>query len=128
MRYSGNNCGTLVKKPDAFVTRIFKAQYLNDCHILRANKGTDASFVWTGLWEAKQQLCEGFRWLLGDGQDIKLFQDPWLRGKSDFRVEDHQLNVTRLDKIYDYFRPNTKEWDVHKVEQNCHANDFHLIL
>lgn len=51
-----------------------------------------------------------------------------MRGKSDFRVEDHHLNNVREDKICEYFHPNTKEWDVHKVEQCFHTNDIQLIL
>lgn len=35
----------------------------------------------------KEKLRPGFRWILGDGKDIRIFQDPWLKGKRDFCVE-----------------------------------------
>lgn len=73
-------------------------------------------------------MVKGYRWILGDEQDINIFEDPWLRGKSDFRVEDHHQTNIREDKICEYFRPNVKEWDVHKVQQNFPPDDVKCIL
>ncbi|XP_063946052.1 uncharacterized protein LOC135151500 [Daucus carota subsp. sativus] len=116
------------QKPDSLVTRIFKSRYFPDNHILQASKGNDSSFIWTGIWEAKESLKGGFRWVLGDGKEIKIFKDPWLQGKVDYRVEDHHLNVIRNENVCCYFHPNSKFWDVHKVEHDFHNDDRKLIL
>ena len=66
------------------MTRVFKVRYYPDYHILNARKGNGDSFIWAGIWEAKETLSIGFRWVLGDGQEINIFSDTWLRGKNDF--------------------------------------------
>ena len=56
------------------------------------------------------------------------FSDPWLRTKQNYCVEDHHLNGVRNERVCSYFRPNAKEWDVHKVQQHFHEDDFRVIL
>lgn len=88
-------------KPNTVVARIFKARYFQDRHVLQAIKGTDSSFLWTGIWEAKEVLKKGFRWVLGDRQTIRAFKDPWVKGKQGFVVEDSHLNVIRDENVVD---------------------------
>lgn len=105
----GKHVWNFLSNRNSLVARIFKARYYPDCHILKAPKGSGVSFIWTGIWEAKETLGKGFKWVLGDGQEINIFSDPWLRGKDDFQVENHHVNSSRSDKVCDYFRPNIKE-------------------
>lgn len=63
MALLGKQVWNFMQKPSALVTRIYKARYFEDRDILHANKGTDPRFVWSGLWEAKEQLVGGFRWI-----------------------------------------------------------------
>lgn len=63
------------QKPELLVTRIFKARYFPDSHVLQANKGNDSSFILTGIWEAKKKLKGRFKWVLGDGKEIRIFKD-----------------------------------------------------
>ncbi|KAL8098517.1 hypothetical protein AgCh_031334 [Apium graveolens] len=60
----------------------FMQKYFQKTHMLRAGKGRDPSFIWAGIWEAKEALFSGFRWVLGDGTDIVAVKDPWLRLKA----------------------------------------------
>lgn len=34
--------------------------------------------IWSSLWTAKEALKKGFRWVVGEGEDIEVFKD---RGK-----------------------------------------------
>lgn len=45
------------------------------------------SFVWSGIWQAKEYLKKGFKWVLGDGETIRILEDPWLRGKENYMVD-----------------------------------------
>lgn len=83
----GKHIWNFCSKPNSLVARIFKARYFCNSHILQATKGRDSSFIWTGIWEAKERLKTGFRWILGNGENIRVFKDPWLKGKRDFCVE-----------------------------------------
>lgn len=66
--------------------------------------------------------------MLGDGNCINIFSDQWLRGKDDLCVENHHVNSRRGDKVREYFRSNTKQWDVNKVQQTFHEVDAECIL
>lgn len=87
------------QNPDLLVSRILKAKYFPDTHILKAKKGQGSSFIWTGLWNAKEVLKKGFRWVVGDGEDIVATQDPWLRKKQDFRVENLHIYEGRDERV-----------------------------
>lgn len=112
----------------SLVARLFKVRYFADNHILNAVKRTGSSFVWNEIWEAKEQLMKGFRGILGDGKDIKILKDPWLKGKNDFCVEDSHMNANRTENVCCYFHPQSKKWDVHKVQHDFHDVDVQLIL
>lgn len=124
----GKHVWKFCNDPESLVARLFKARYFPCGNILRASKGTGSSFVWSGIWEAKEYLKGGFRWILGDGKEIRIFKDPWLRGKADFCVEDSHLNGIRNETVCSYFHPDSNDWDVHKVRQLFHPNDVQLIL
>lgn len=73
---------------NSFVARILKARYFPSSHVLKASKGRRFSFNWTSIWTAKEELCKGFRWVLGNGNDIIATKDiAWLRKKGGFRVD-----------------------------------------
>lgn len=62
-----------------------------DGHILEAGKGVKASFIGTSIWQAKEFLSKGFRWVIGDGQSVVATRDAWLTHKSDFKVDKLQM-------------------------------------
>lgn len=49
------------------MARVFKDRYYPDTHVLQTPKGQDAIFIWMGICEARDALCKGFKWVLGDG-------------------------------------------------------------
>lgn len=124
----GKHVWNFLQNPNALISRVFKERYFPNCHVLQAQKGDGNSFLWGGIWQAKEILKRGFKWVLGDGRSINIFADQWLRGKANFRVEDQPVNRTRSDKVCEYFRPNTKEWDVTRVQQAFHETDVQHIL
>lgn len=76
----------------------------------------------------KEKLKAGFSWILGNGNDIRIFRDPWLQSKRNFCVENDQSSVVRDERICNYFRSNSKVWDVNRVQQDFHQDDAQLIL
>lgn len=60
----GKHIWNFCKNPSTLVARLYKVRYFPDGHILQAAKGTEASFIWTGLWEAKKQR-NNFELVLG---------------------------------------------------------------
>ncbi|KAL8133784.1 hypothetical protein AgCh_009015 [Apium graveolens] len=86
-----------MKNPSSLVSRIFKAKYFPTTHVLKATKGRNPSFIWTSIWTAKEELKSGFRWVLGNGNDIVATTDPCLRIKAGFCVDRNPMCFLQHD-------------------------------
>lgn len=90
----GKHVWNFTYKPHTLAARVFKARYYPKSHILTEKHSGDLSFMWSGIYIANEELKRGFKWVLGDGNDIHAITDPWLRGKKKIM----------LDNDYDFFR------------------------
>lgn len=114
--------------PSSLVARLYKVRYFLEGHILQASKGNDSSFIWLGLWEAIEKFRANFRWILEDGKDIRIFKDPWFKGKDDYCIENSHLTIVKNDYACSYFCSNSKVWDEYKVQQHFHQDDSNLFF
>lgn len=68
---------------------------------------------------------------VSDGESIKAFEDPWIRGKGGFMVEFKSDNIDRGLKVCDLIVPGENRWEVDKVNNlflNCDAKIILAIL
>ncbi|KAL8111232.1 hypothetical protein AgCh_019083 [Apium graveolens] len=124
----GKQCWNLMSKPNALVSRVLKAKYYPDCHLLQARRSGGSSYTWSGIWEAKEELKTGLRWVLGDGQTINVRSDRWLRNKDDFCVDQSSTTADMSTKVCEFFRADLKSWDVTKVKACFNQADADAIL
>lgn len=120
----GKHCWHFLQNPSSLVARIFKARYYPNSSLFEASRGGGASFIWSGLWQAKEKIKHGFRWVVGDGKNIKVFEDIWLRDNGNCSLENTNMVRTDAVNVCDLFVPGTKNWDVQKVSSlftNCDA-------
>lgn len=115
-------------KPDSLLSRFFKVKYFPDSHILQARLGVWSSFIWQGVITARDEVMQGYRWIVEDGKSIKCSQDPWLRGKENYKVDQTRTHIASNMTVAQLFLPNTREWDVNKVLNTLSASDASLIL
>lgn len=107
---------------------MFKAQYYPNSHFLKAKGISGASFIWTGIVTARDSMSAGYRWVLGNGASIEVANDPWLRGRPDFRVDQHANYNVGHARVSEFMAGDTKTWDVRKVEEVFNEEDARLIL
>lgn len=124
----GKHIWNFMQNPSSLVAKIFKAKYFPSSHVLKATKGSDPSYIWASIWTAKEELKSGFRWVLGNGDDIVATTDPWLRKKADFRVDNNPIYTGRSEKISSLFIPNQKKWNTTLVRSNFLRHDADAIL
>lgn len=124
----GKHIWKCIQDPNALVSRILKARYFPGVHILNAEKGQGSSFLWLGIWQAKEVLKGGFRWVVGDGNDIVATKDQWLVSKMGFKVDDSHRYAGRNERVSSLFYPGSKIWDVRKVQDFFSVGDASAIL
>lgn len=96
---------------------------------MKSGKSRGASYIWEGIWEAKEAMKGGFRWVLGDGKVIDACRDPWLRAKNNYRVEDMEYSADIAQcKVSELFIQGTKAWDVEKITRTFVQSDVAVIL
>ena len=66
-------------KPHTLVAQIYKAKYFPTTNFLEATLGSNPSFTWRSVWMAKSILVRGCRWRVGKGNEINMWNSPWLR-------------------------------------------------
>jgi len=66
----GKQAWEFMTEPHNIVTRLFKAKYFNKCDFLDSKIGHNPSYVWRNIWGAKRVVSEGYKWIIGLGIDI----------------------------------------------------------
>ncbi|KAL8124645.1 hypothetical protein AgCh_012338 [Apium graveolens] len=124
----GKQVWRCMSRPNLLVSRVLKARYFSDSSLLHAVKGNNSSTVWGGIWQVKELLKGGYRWVVGNGSDIIATKDHWLRDKNNFCVEDFHGYAGRSECVKSLFIPGTKIWDERKVKQLFMMVDAKAIL
>jgi hypothetical protein len=64
---------------ESLVSKIFKARYYPNSTYLDAKLGHNPSFVWRSILSAKVVVQQGAHWKIGNGFNIPIISEPWIR-------------------------------------------------
>ncbi|XP_058766718.1 uncharacterized mitochondrial protein AtMg00310-like [Vicia villosa] len=107
----------IMNNQNTLFSKVFKAKYFPNSSFLAADLGTNPSLVWRSLWTARQVLVLGSRWRIGDGSNINVMREPWLRGVEGGRMEAPQEEHVYSLVVKDLMDPLCKQWDRNKIDQ-----------
>uniref|UniRef100_A0A2N9ELJ7 RNase H type-1 domain-containing protein n=1 Tax=Fagus sylvatica TaxID=28930 RepID=A0A2N9ELJ7_FAGSY len=74
----------VLSRRDSFCVQVLKAKYKVGCNWLLKNPSKNASFAWRGIEGARSLLARGACWLVGSGNDILVWRDPWIPNLPNF--------------------------------------------
>jgi len=69
----------LLTNSSSLLTKVLKAKYFPRSGFLDATIGHSPSFTWRSIWSTIRMLSLGYRWKIGDGKDINVWKNPWIR-------------------------------------------------
>ncbi|XP_058749172.1 uncharacterized protein LOC131622119 [Vicia villosa] len=101
----------LLSNPHSLVSRIYKARYFPHSAFLDAPIGSNPSFVWRSIWQARDLLTLGCRWSIGDGRNIPVMGAPWIRGRNEGMVGGPQQQNVYNMAVSDLMLPTGKYWN-----------------
>ena len=71
---------------ESLVYKVLKAKYFPTTDFVHASIGHNPSYTWRSLISAQSLVIEGMRWRVGNGANIKIWQDKCLPGVSSHKV------------------------------------------
>ncbi|CAN1142980.1 Uncharacterized mitochondrial protein AtMg00310 [Linum perenne] len=115
-------------QPDALVTKIFKARYFPRWDFLSAPPGHGPSYVWQSIRRSQQVVGRGSRWRVGNGTNIRVWDDHWLRNGDNLGITTARDDTLEGLKVCDLLIPGLLEWDRELVEALFDQRDVLEIL
>lgn len=118
----------LLSNPTSLVARILKAKYYPNSDFLHANLGHNSSYTWSSIIAAQDLLKNGMRWKIGTGEQINVWQQPWLADDSNFYVQTPVHEGFDDMVVADLLVPGTRMWDKPLIEIAFNHEDAAKIL
>nr|ABN08570.1 WW/Rsp5/WWP [Medicago truncatula] len=79
MAMLGKQAWKILTHPKSMITRLFKARYFPTSDYFAARSGHNPSYVWRSIWSVKSVLQNGFRWSIGTGTNILVWDPFWIQ-------------------------------------------------
>jgi hypothetical protein len=118
----------LATNHDTIVARVFKARYFPRGNFLGANLGHNPSFIWRSIHASQVVVKGGLRWRVGDGRNINVWHDAWLRDHTNSYVTSSIIPGMESMCVNDLIHPNDKEWKRGMIEEMFNERDAATIL
>jgi hypothetical protein len=106
---------------------VLRAKYYPDGKLLEAIEKSGMSYFWRSIVRGLKALKEGIIWRVGDGTNIKIWEDPWLpRGTTRRPITPNGSTI--LTKVSELIDPYTVAWDKEPVNDIFWKEDVQHIL
>lgn len=110
---------TSKKNPTSLLAQCLKAKYFPHIDILHARLGYNSSFAWNNIFHSIWVIQKGGCWKIGDGNDVKIWEDNWLPFQNGYELYTKENNSAQLYLVRDLMEDHSKEWNQTKI-----ANTF----
>ena len=107
----------IVQRPSSRPSRIFKAKYFANVSFWEASLGSSPSFVWRGIWQARQVLELGTRWCIGSGVSVNIRKDRWVTGLSGFKISSPCSDVSEIAIVDTLFSSVARMWNESMIKR-----------
>lgn len=95
---------------DSLTAMIIKQKYFPSGELLGANLGSRPSFLWMSLVAGLGLLKEGLLWRIGNGQQVRIWDDRWLSNPHSYMINSPRPANVDYRRVADLFFPNLKQW------------------
>ena len=117
----------LVHRPDSLLGRILLGKYCTDSGILTCQSKSSESNGWKGILIGRDLLIKNSGWLIGDGNTVEIWSDPWLSTTTRESPMGPATETTASLKVSSLMTLGTTEWDLQKIRDICPAHEDQIL-
>jgi len=117
----------LIQHPRSLCAQILKARYYPDSNVLHAHSRSGMSYSWRSILKGIELLKKGIIWRVGDGEQIDVWDDPWLPRKSNRFIKSRRGPIL-IRKVCELIDPITNRWDASLIQSMFCQEDANVIL
>lgn len=99
----------MLQNPDSLCARLLKVKYWPEGDLLQAVEQPGISYTWRSIIRGLKALAQGMIWRVGDGQHIRIWEDPWIP-KGVTRRPRTPRGAVLLNKVSEFIDPATGSW------------------
>lgn len=118
----GKQAWRFLTMPESLATKVYKARYFADGNFLESSLGTSPSFIWRSIWESKDLVKSGVRWLVGPGESISIKGQPWLADETNPCVMSESEAIVDK-KVASLMCIDRRAWDVDVISDIFYERD-----
>ncbi|XP_074271735.1 uncharacterized protein LOC141595669 [Silene latifolia] len=112
----GKQVWRLVTEPDSLWARIMSAKYYPGGDVMSACLGSNPSYTWRGIVEARNALGNGWRRRIGNGLTTRVWLDSWLPKTQTGRILSPQVVGQEHMLVSELIREDGGGWNVELME------------
>ncbi|KAK3211287.1 hypothetical protein Dsin_015993 [Dipteronia sinensis] len=105
----------ILERPDSLAAKVLKAKYFKNDNFQDATIKKGCSHIWRSLLWGRSYFSKGIRWVVRDGNNIRVFKDQWIHGPNTFKpiTVDPGIDL----RVADLLDRNHRGWSTTKL--NC---------
>ena len=116
----------LIHDTSSLFYRVFKAKYFPNCSIFEASSSS-GSFAWKSIIRSRKLIAQGSRWRIGDGKNIRIFEDAWLLNSEEGRVVSPPTILSTEAIVNTIIDPHSGWWNTHLIDLCFYPPEAKLI-
>ena len=117
----------LQTKLNSLVYQVFKARYFPHSDFIHAIIGNNPSYTWRSILAAQPIVCEGLRWRVGNGRDIRIWEDKWLPMTPTHRVYSPRLFLDSDTRVCELIKPESSSWNSQVIDALFYPHEAEVI-
>ncbi|XP_074289594.1 uncharacterized protein LOC141614747 [Silene latifolia] len=111
----GKQAWRLLTERGCLMARVLAGKYFHNKSFMQADLGTNPSYTWRSIWEARCVLEKGIRRRIGDGLSTRVWRDAWIPGTQTGKVISPRGECDGNMLVASLLRPDGLTWDTSKV-------------
>lgn len=123
----GKQCWRFITHPGSLVARLYKARYFAESDFLNSRLGSNPSFIWRSISEAKKVISACSCWRIGTGTEVDILRQPWLNATENPYITKISPSLSN-QKVVSFFCTGTKNWDTDLIANVFNTRDQTCIM